>query len=175
MAPAREAGRKLWDWRWAAVALGGLLALSTVVYKPLGVSTAYATTWGMILDRIVPEWAERQPYLRAVGLSITPEWMLVMGVMIGGLLSAVLTRSRVKEMVPAMWSERFGPSTRTRMLVSAAGGFLFLFGARLAGGCTSGHIMSGLSQLAVSGAVFAAGVFTTGILTARLLYRRKAS
>jgi len=46
---------------------------------------------------------------------------------------------------------------------------LIIFGARLAGGCTSGHIISGMTQLAVSGVLFAAAVFASGLLTARLI------
>ena len=48
-----------------------------------------------------------------------------------------------------------------------------MFGARLAGGCPSGHGLSGLSQLAVSGFLAAAGFFAGGIIMARLLYRGK--
>ena len=51
------------------------------------------------------------------------------------------------------------------------GGFLIAFGARLAGGCTSGHIISGITQLAVSGLLFGAAVFGSGMLTARILKR----
>ena len=41
---------------------------------------------------------------------------------------------------------------------------------RLAGGCPSGHGLSGLSQLAVSGFVALAFFFGGGWVTARLLY-----
>lgn len=43
------------------------------------------------------------------------------------------------------------------------GGFLLLYGARMAGGCTSGHMMSGIMQSSVSGFVFALSVFAVGI------------
>ena len=46
------------------------------------------------------------------------------------------------------------------------GGFLLLFGARFAGGCTSGHMMSGMMQSSVSGYVFAGVVFAVSIPTA---------
>ena len=49
------------------------------------------------------------------------------------------------------------------------GGVLIVFGARLAGGCTSGHIISGMTQLAVSGFIFAATVFGGGMLAARFI------
>lgn len=170
MAELREGARRLWDWRVAAVALGGLSTVAAALLKPIGVSTAYCTSWGMVLGRVAPEWAASHPYLKSVGTAITAEWMLVVGVVLGGIAASLVSRSRTREAVPAMWRERFGSSGRKRFLVAAAGGFLFLFGARLAGGCTSGHVISGLSQLALSGAVFAAAVFASAMLTARLLY-----
>ena len=170
-AQGSERTSPLWDWRIAAIAVGALMTLSTLVYRPIGVSTSYCTTWGIALASGAPRWAGALPYLKQVGTSINGEWMLVVGVVLGGLVASVLTRSRRRESVPPMWAARFGPSPSKRFAAAFAGGFLILFGARLAGGCTSGHIMSGLSQLALSGAVFAAGVFATGILTARILYR----
>ncbi len=59
-----------------------------------------------------------------------------------------------------------------RYLTAFLGGFLILFGARLAGGCTSGHIISGITQLAASSFIFAAAVFGAGILTAKLIRPR---
>ena len=170
---AARVARAPWDWRVAAVAMGLLMATSTAVFKPIGVSSAYCTSWGMVLESVSPEWARAHPYLKAVGTSLTAEWMLVLGLVLGGLLAARASGSRVREAIPALWAERFGPSRARRFAAAVLGGFLFLFGARLGGGCTSGHVMSGLSQLAVSGLVFAAGLFTSGVLTARLLYRSK--
>ena len=47
-----------------------------------------------------------------------------------------------------------------------------LIGSRLAGGCTSSHIISGMSQMAVSGLLFGVAVFASGIPAALLIYRR---
>ena len=47
-------------------------------------------------------------------------------------------------------------------------------GSRLAGGCTSGHMMSGIMQTSLSGYLFAAGAFAAGIPTAILLFKREA-
>jgi uncharacterized membrane protein YedE/YeeE len=52
-----------------------------------------------------------------------------------------------------------------------AGGFIMLFGARIADGCTSGHGLSGMAQLAVSSSVAVAAMFAGGILTAMLMRR----
>ena len=53
-------------------------------------------------------------------------------------------------------------------------GFIVLYGARLAGGCTSGHMMSGMMQTAVSGYIFAAGAFLAGIPIAVLMFKKEA-
>jgi uncharacterized membrane protein YedE/YeeE len=48
-----------------------------------------------------------------------------------------------------------------------------IFGARMADGCTSGHILSGGMQLAISSWWFAAFVLAGGTVAARLLYARR--
>jgi uncharacterized membrane protein YedE/YeeE len=50
-----------------------------------------------------------------------------------------------------------------------AGGFLMLGGARIADGCTSGHGISGMAQLAVGSTIAVAAMFAGGILTAMLM------
>jgi uncharacterized membrane protein YedE/YeeE len=52
------------------------------------------------------------------------------------------------------------------------GGFYLIFGARLAGGCTSGHILSGGMQLALSSLLFA-GVAIAAFLTMGYFFYRK--
>jgi uncharacterized membrane protein YedE/YeeE len=47
-----------------------------------------------------------------------------------------------------------------------------LFGARVADGCTSGHGLSGMAQLAVGSTVAVAAMFAGGIVAATLLLRR---
>ena len=45
-------------------------------------------------------------------------------------------------------------------------------GARIAGGCTSGHGISGMAQLSVGSTLAVAAMFAGGILTATLLLKR---
>ena len=75
--------------------------------------------------------------------------------------------------MPAMWAEKFGPSHAKRYASSFVGGMLLLFGARLAGGCTSGHMISGISQLALSSFLFGMATFGAAILMAKFLYRNR--
>ncbi|MCH8496791.1 MAG: YeeE/YedE family protein, partial [Balneolales bacterium] len=50
------------------------------------------------------------------------------------------------------------------------GGFLVGFGARYAGGCTSGHAISGLSNLQVASLVAVIGFFIGGLIMTFLIY-----
>jgi uncharacterized membrane protein YedE/YeeE len=101
-----------------------------------------------------------------MGTLITPETMLVVGLLIGGVLASRFSVRRV----PAVEAVHACETSRRRRYVDAfIGGALILFGARLAGGCTSGHIISGITQLSVSGLIFGAAVFGGGMLTARII------
>jgi hypothetical protein len=95
------------------------------------------------------------------------------GTFLGGLISSVLLTRRwmgYKKDIPPVWKKRFGSSQSKRNWAVFWGAFMVLFGARMAGGCASGHILSGSSQLAASGLLFGAIVLLTAYITAHLLY-----
>lgn len=169
-----RSARKPLDWRVAGILLGLLGTLAVALQGPIGVSTAYVTTEAAAVAAVSPEVAQSNAYWRKIGTALTPEWVLVVGIVVGGLAAALLSGSRNREAVPQRWRERFGARTGARFAGAFVGGFLLLLGARLAGGCTSGHVISGMQQLAVSGMVFAAAVFVSGIPVARALYGRNS-
>ncbi|MEG6552477.1 YeeE/YedE thiosulfate transporter family protein, partial [Desulfocurvibacter africanus] len=57
-----------------------------------------------------------------------------------------------------------------RLLTAFAGGAIMAFGARVAGGCTSGHGISGTMQLAISSWLALACFFIGGAAVAHMLY-----
>ena len=75
--------------------------------------------------------------------------------------------------MPTVWQNRFGSRPGKRYAVCFISGFIILYGARLAGGCTSGHMMSGMMQTALSGYLFAIGAFATAIPLAIMLFNQK--
>ena len=56
------------------------------------------------------------------------------------------------------------------MMILVGGGFLVGFGTRYAGGCTSGHAISGLSALQLPSLVAVAGFFIGGLIMTHLLF-----
>lgn len=73
------------------------------------------------------------------------------------------------ELIPTeifSWETLF---TRRGMFIMIIGGFLIGFGSRYAGGCTSGHAISGLSNLQLPSLIAVIGFFIGGIITTYLL------
>lgn len=56
------------------------------------------------------------------------------------------------------------------LFVLIAGGFLVGFGARYAGGCTSGHAISGLSNLQLPSLIAVIGFFIGGLIMIHLIF-----
>lgn len=170
------------SWKVAGLLLGLLVILATALVKPFGVSTQYVVTDAIVLHQVAPATAESNEYLNKYGAKedwgVGYGWMLVLGMFLGSGIAALAThrfRKRKNPSMPDMWKEQFGDHKAKRLLQAFIGGVLLLFGARLAGGCTSGHMISGISQLTVGSFIFGAAIFASGILTARTLYKKKVS
>ena len=65
------------------------------------------------------------------------------------------------------WNALF---TLKGFVLLALGGFLVGFGTRWAGGCTSGHAISGLSDLQIPSLIAVIGFFAGGLLMTHLLF-----
>ena len=170
------------SWKVAGLLLGLLVVLATALVKPFGVSTQYVVTDAIVLHSTAPAAAESNEYLNKYGEKSDWEigygWMLVFGMFVGSGIAALATnrfRKRENPAIPAMWKAQFGDHKGKRLRQAFIGGLLLLFGARLAGGCTSGHMISGISQLTVGSFVFGAAIFASGIITARSLYKKKVA
>ena len=167
-APAIPA-TKLPPWAMLGALFGVVSAASILTWGPIGVSGTYPRFIGAVMRRIVPDMAHANPYLEKMGSLIKPETFLVIGLLIGGFLASRMGGRAAA--ASAEFIHTSETSTGTRYRDAFLGGVLIVFGARIAGGCTSGHIISGITQLSVSGLIFAAGVFATGILTAKMLHK----
>lgn len=171
--------RKAWSPYAVGVGIGILswFAFATV-NKPIGITTSFENTAAMAERAAVPSFEERNSYYQTKATENKPpkvdwEWMLVIGVFFGSLLSSKLSGDRSKETVPALWAWRFGPSVTKRFAAAFFGGALMMFGARVAQGCTSGHGISGALQLALSSWIFLFLLFGSAALTAFLLFGKE--
>jgi len=188
-----------WGWFASGVAMGICFLLATLLVKPIGVSTQFVIFDGILWDAVdhdlvVPDgnakhhFSSQNQYLNKGGGKYASKvasplnygFVFVLAMIAGGLLGKVLSSATPTSdspvtssngMIPAAWYDRYGDSRLKRFFGVFAGGFLVLVGARLAGGCTSGHMMSGMMQTSLSGYLFALGAFAIAIPVAIMMYR----
>ena len=163
------------DPRWSPYAVGaGIGVLSWVTFllssHPLGVSTAFAKTAGMLEKAVRGPKVEQKAYYRQTPPHIDWEWMLVIGLFFGALAAAWLGDTVAWKWVPEMWATAIGPARLPRLLTAVAGGICLGFGARWGCGCTSGHGISGTLQLVVSSWISAVCFFIGGVGAAFVIY-----
>ncbi len=159
---------------YLAGGLAGLLAVASVLLtgKYLGASTTFVRVAGRFVAAFAPDLVAKNPYFAKYGTSPDWQWMFVLGILLGGLGASLATRTFRPQVVPDTWRERFGPAPLPRFVAAFVGGLVMVFGARLAGGCPSGHGLSGVMQLSLSSLVAAGAFFVGGIAVASLLYGR---
>lgn len=160
--------------RWSPYVVGvgiGLLAWFTFLIsnQAIGVSTAYVRTLGMVEKKAkVP--VEQKPYYQKFKPKVDWEWMFVLGLLIGAFLSAVTSGDFEWLWVPARWANAFGDNILVRLVTAFVGGAILAIGARWAGGCTSGHGISGTLQLVLSSWIAVICFFIGGIAVAFILF-----
>ncbi|HVL59065.1 MAG TPA: YeeE/YedE thiosulfate transporter family protein [Burkholderiaceae bacterium] len=174
-APRDRVGAQI-DWAPYLAGIGiGILSwiVFAVVATPIGVTTAGSQVAGGFAGLFVGQEAvQANSYWARNPLRVDYGTLFLVGILLGAFASALASRRFRLEAVPAVWRERFGPSIGKRYVAAFVGGVAAMYGARLAGGCTSGNGISQGLQLAVVGWTFLAAMFASGLLTARLLYRR---
>jgi uncharacterized membrane protein YedE/YeeE len=168
---------------WAWYVGGPLIAISLLLYfyfgKNFGVSTNFETLCSMagagkFSDYFKKDWKERDFAL-----------LFVVGLIIGGFISAIylipnqaidLNSKTVKELAGLGFSnvgnQYFPDEIFSNEVVFSVKGFLILlvsglligFGTRYAGGCTSGHAITGLSSLQLPSLLAVIGFFIGGII-----------
>lgn len=155
-------------------ALLGVLSWCTFYFSGsgLGASSAYATIAGMLGKAVAPKHTRSLPYYRENELRVDWGLMVLLGILIGAFFAAWTGGETTGRWLPPMWEARFGPDSEgLRFATGMSGGMCMGLGARFAGGCTSGHGISGTLQLSLSSWVSAACFFIGGIPVAMLLYR----
>jgi uncharacterized membrane protein YedE/YeeE len=165
----------LMEVQWSPYIAGagiGVLSWFTwlISSEPIGCSTSFSRIAGMIEKLFRGRKVEKKLYYQEVKPEIDWQMMLVIGVVVGALVSSLLSGDFNLQWFPAIWSLHFGNNIILRLVVAFAGGVLLGFGSRWADGCTSGHGISGTMQLAVSSWISAICFFIGGILMAQLVF-----
>ncbi len=164
---------KAWS-PYLAGAIVGLLQIPAllIITSPIGASSSYVSVAGYLAGLFDPDIAAMD-YFNKYMTDAKYLWQasMVAAIALGAFLSMRLSGTIRKSFSPA-WTTAVGITRLpTRLVMGFCGGFLMLFGARWAGGCTSGHGLSGIGQLAVGSMVVTISFFTAGFLVS-LLYKK---
>lgn len=143
-----------WPWWLGGAAIGAVaLALLYFENKLLGVSTGYSEMCAL----------RRDPATRR-------SWrlQLLTGIVLGGLAGALLA-ARAPTLSMGTFDAIWSANPAVKLAVLFGGGALVGFGARTAGGCTSGHSIVGVAQGARSSLVATAMFMVAGFAVTHLV------
>ncbi len=139
--------------------------------EPLGVTTALSRTAEPIASLLLgAETVAQNPYWSPMPFAWDYGVLFLAGLMAGAFASALATGTFRVEAVPDFWRARFGSSVARQFVAAFFSGAVMMFGARMAGGCTSGHGISGTLQLALSSWIFLVVLFACALIGSRLVF-----
>jgi uncharacterized membrane protein YedE/YeeE len=156
-------------WMYAGIGLAVLNAivfLTATTNRPIGASTTFPYL-GDLLSGVT-----KNEYFEKITTPGSWELLFLTGSFLAGLVFSLIRKDFTLTLIHSGWEKYKGSEAGKRILWSFIGGFILIFGARMAGGCTSGHIISVGMQLAVSSLVFAVFVFAGLLITGKLFYKK---
>lgn len=181
-------------WMMHGLVLGIVFFLAIFLVKPIGVSTQFSVVSGMIHSMIDPSVIEEDPtresgyrsaneyydkdegdLAESIKHPINYEFIFVLAIPLGAFIGYLLLEMRKKSKVEIQEQKLYIPKQKLGIKAYLPGflsGFLILYGARMAGGCTSGHMMSGIMQGSISGFIFMISVFAFAVPTALMIGKK---
>jgi len=156
-------------WLFAGIALAVLNAitfLTIVSDRPIGASTTYPYLSDYFLG------LTRNDYFEKIQHSGSWELIFLFGAFLSALIVSVIKKEFKLILIQSNWEKYKGRSPFKKIFWSFVGGFILIFGARMANGCTSGHILSGGMQLAISSFIFSIFVFIGLLVTGKYFYKK---
>lgn len=157
-------------WIFSGLALGVLdviVFLKIATNRPIGASTSYPYIADVLSNNVAND------YFSKIKTPGHWEMIFLLGALLAGFIISLIKKQFKLKLIHSRWQTYKGNSKMKRIVWSFVGGFILIFGARMAGGCTSGHILSGGMQIAFSSLFFSVFVFIGLIITGKLFYSRK--
>ena len=152
-------------WAVAGAAIAVItLALLFVTNRRLGISSGFEDICSLALPL---------PYFRRRSLLANRTWRLpfVIGLLLGGFVSAVSSGGWHPTFALGLFDQRLGFGTAGKLVWMFVGGLFIGFGTRLGNGCTSGHGIFGMSNVERSSFVTTLAFMAGGIATTNVVYR----
>jgi uncharacterized membrane protein YedE/YeeE len=152
-----------WAPAGAAIAIIALLML-WLGNRRLGISTGFENLCSL---------AVKVPYFQRSEITGSQNWRLPFlgGLVLGGLISALTSGGWSPFWNLGVFDSLFGWGPAGKLAWMFGGGLLIGFGTRLAGGCTSGHGIFGISNLERASIESTLAFMASGIVATHLVHR----
>ncbi|MGE0446797.1 MAG: YeeE/YedE family protein [Vicinamibacterales bacterium] len=152
---------------WAAAGAGIALITLLLLFlanRRLGLSSGFEDICSLVLPF---------RYFRRSSLLSARRWRLplVAGLLLGGFLSAATGGGWAPQWDLGMFDQVIALGPAGKLAWMFVGGLFIGFGTRLAGGCTSGHGIFGLSNFELPSLVTTVSFMAAGMVTTNLIYR----
>ena len=159
-------------WWLSGIIMGILITFTLSIFgadRPFGASTYVP----LLASEVFNLDSEKYEYIKKIQDPGSWEGVMLLGVLIGAFFTSIfITKTFKISFIPYAWKKYKNDSIISRMLWSFFAGFIMIIGARIAGGCTSGHMLSGISQTAFSGMIFGAVTITSLLVTGKIFYKK---
>jgi uncharacterized membrane protein YedE/YeeE len=146
------------------IGLYGLIQL-IITGKQLGVSTGLGNICSL---------TSKLPFFKTGEYENPQNWRLwfLIGIPLGGFVAALTSPGSIKFSfsLGALYDSVLPTQLWLKGLVLVLGGILIGYGSRLAGGCTSGHSITGMALLNPPSILASVGFFAGGILIVQFLF-----
>ena len=151
-----------WAVAGAGIGLVTLLLLFTTSHR-LGISSGFEDVCSLVL---------RTPYLRRAEVLSGRGWRLPFlgGLLLAGALSAWLAHGWTPTWDLGRFDAAFGWGPAGKSVWMFAGGLFIGFGTRLAGGCTSGHGIFGMSNFERASIISTLAFMSAGMASTAIIY-----
>lgn len=170
-------------WLWKGMFLGAIFFIAMLIQRPVGISTQFSIATGVIEKSFNPEiiyktdenksgYGSTNSYYNSGGGALAKEiaspinyeTIFIVGVLLGSFIGSMVSPEEKRKNLKNSKEEGNSLGLHLKLFL---GGAILLFGARMAGGCTSGHMMSGMSQMTLSSFLFTGTLFPIAIFTAK--------
>lgn len=174
-------------WHWSISGAMIVLVMFLLIYfgQKFGISTSFQTMCsiagaGKLADYFDIDWKKHGWLLLFVVGTILGGWLSaqflaspdpvqISQATINDLAALGISAPAGNELIPLDVFNIENLSTAGGLIIMVLGGFLIGFGTRWAGGCTSGHAITGLSNLQLPSLVAVIGFFIGGLAMTHLL------
>jgi uncharacterized membrane protein YedE/YeeE len=152
-----------WALAGAGIGIITLVLLFTTSHR-LGISSGFEDVCSLVL---------RIPYLRRAEVLAGRQWRLpfLAGLLVSGVVSVALARGWAPTWDLGRFDTTFGWGRAGKVAMMFVGGAFIGFGTRLAGGCTSGHGIFGVSNFERASILSTLAFMASGVATTSLIYR----